>query len=90
MEGNGISGPILSKSGLIYTESAKYCVHLIWKNNSLYFTKDKREWKMPFNREEFDPIFQKSKEIYEVITSHKLPRPDYRLAETLYPGTEEK
>ena len=26
MEGNGISGPQISKSGLIYTESAKYFV----------------------------------------------------------------
>ena len=90
MEGNGISGPIISKSGLIYSESAKSCVHLIWKNNSLYFTKDKREWKTPFRREDFDPIFEKSKKIYEVITSHNPPRPDYRLAEGLYPETENK
>lgn len=90
MEGNGISGPKISKSGLIYSESAKSCVHLIWKNNVLYFTKDKREWKTPFNREDFDPIFEKSKKIYDVITSHKGPRPDYRSAESLYPKVNEQ
>ncbi len=78
MEGNGISGPQISKSGLIYTESAKSCVHLIWKNKVLYFTKDRREWRTPFNKEDFDSIFEKSKKIYEVITNHKGPRRGYR------------
>ncbi len=84
MKSNGISGPKLSNSGLIYSESAKSCVHLIWRNNVLYFTKGGREWRTPFNKEDFDPIFEKSKKIYEMITSHKEPRPTYRTTESLY------
>ena len=84
METNGISGPVISKSGLRYSKSAKSCVHVVWRDNVLYFTKDRKDWKTPFNKEDFEPIFEKSKAIYNVITTHKEPRPDYRPVKTLY------
>jgi hypothetical protein len=38
MDRHGISGPMVTDSGIAYAPSAKYCIYLIWENNTIYFT----------------------------------------------------
>ena len=72
MKGNGISGPVASKSNLRYTNTAKSCVHLIWHDNKMYYTKGTKDLQTRIDREAFNPIFEQAEKIYEIITSHKI------------------
>jgi hypothetical protein len=86
MEANGVSGPAKSPSGIRYSESAKFCVHLIWHDNVIYYTKANKDLQTTIEREAFDPIFDKAEDIYRVITNHvHSDLVGYAPIESLYP-----
>jgi len=86
MDKHGISGPVTTDCHLSYTKSAKSCVHLVWDNNTIYFTWHNEEQKIKIDRPAFQPVFQTALEIYKVITSHNntSTTKDYTAVEKMY------
>jgi hypothetical protein len=93
MDRHGVSGPLTTKSGLTYDATAQHCVHLQWeKNNTIYFTYNKKDYAIVIDKPVYDPIFRTAREIWKEITSHKL-RPgqsanQYTPEKNLYPDVK--
>jgi hypothetical protein len=88
MQNEGISGPINTSSGVNYSSEAISCVHMIWRENRLYFTKGGKERVTIIDKEAFNPIFERAEEIYRVLISHpNSDRIPYDPVESLYPRT---
>lgn len=87
MDRHGISGSMLTAAGITYASSAEHCIHLMWENNTIYFTYDKKEWKVKIDKTVYDPIFQIAREIYRKITNHHNGKflKQYIPVENLYP-----
>jgi hypothetical protein len=87
MDKRGVNGPIKTKCGIEYIETAERCIHLVWQQNVLHFTYKKEVCEITIDRFVFDPIFQIAKKIYSEITSHKIfaEQKNYRPVEELFP-----
>lgn len=84
---HGVNGPAKTNCGIEYTEAAKGCVHLVWQQNVLHFTFQKKICEITIDRFVFDPIFQIAKNMYSELISHKLyaEQKNYRPVEELFP-----
>jgi hypothetical protein len=72
MDKHGVDGPARTRCGIVYTEAAKGCVHLVWDKNVLHFTYKKEVCEITIDKFVFDPIFQIAKKMYSELISHKL------------------
>jgi len=87
MDRHGISGPKNSNCGIRYTESAKSCVYLVWENNTIYFTRYRKQYKVTIDRPAFTSIFRTAIEIYKVLIGNEANRIKMQCISTeeLYP-----
>jgi hypothetical protein len=65
---HGISGPtILEGCGVEFTEKATNNVYVIWHDNTLYFSFERKQRKIVLTRPEFDEIFNQTRQLYAKI-----------------------
>lgn len=84
---HGVSGPLVTDSGITYAPTARHCIHLVWDNSTIYFTYNKKERIIVMDKPAYDPIFLGAEEIYQQITSHEINKNEkhYTPLEELYP-----
>jgi hypothetical protein len=84
---HGITGPVVTESGITYSPTARYCIHLVWDNSMVYFTYKNKERTIIIDKPAYDPVFRTAKEIYQQITSHEINKNNrhYTRVEELYP-----
>lgn len=86
MECHGISGPLVTDSGITYTPTARHCIHLVWDNSTIYFTYNKKERTIIIDKPDYNPIFLTAEEIFRQITSQESKNDkQYTPLEELYP-----
>jgi hypothetical protein len=87
MDKHGLPVPIKSDCGISYMESAIGCVHLVWNNNTLYFTYYKNDYHVTIDKVAFKPIFQIGKDIYKELIGNETNRikMNCRPVEQLFP-----
>lgn len=64
---HGISGPLTIGCGVPFTAKATNNVYLIWENNTLYFSRFRRDCEAVIDRPEFTEIFNQARELYAEI-----------------------
>ncbi len=81
---HGITGELSTNCGINYGSSAIGCFHLILIGNILHFTNYGKAEEIDLSRESFEPIFEATKEIYKVITSHSVHEHSYESPDKLF------
>lgn len=58
--------------GVQFTANAKNNVYLIWENNMLYFSYDKRHCQVDVDKPEFNEIFDLARQLYAKIIDNPI------------------
>ena len=69
---HGVTGPIKTNCGIVYTDTAKGCRHLVLAGDKIHFTYRRGAKEVDIGKSAFNGIFESARLIYAELTSHKL------------------
>jgi len=84
---HGITGAHKTNCGIEYTDTAKECVHLVFKGDEIHFSHKHNVKEVDVGKKAFNGIFESARLVYAEITSHKIHAENrhYLPADSIYP-----
>jgi hypothetical protein len=75
---HGVTGATHTNCGIVYTDTARGCRHLVLAGDKIHFTYRRNKWDVNIAKEvdigksAFNGIFESARLIYAELTSHKI------------------